>query len=361
MSRTSYKRHRNMEEMQQLQTQVSVKQLYSVAYHVPCVLQLEESQVNSERERRMAEETLEEERREAGALQQRLEREHRQKQEAEEEVARLRQQVMEVTGNADREQQHHWIVRREEVIMTEEVVGRGGWGVVRVAMFRGLRVVAKVLHGEIMSDFNRELFNREMSMAAILRHPNLLQFIGAVTEGTPIILTEVMATNLRAQLERGRLPNNHILSISRDVCLALNYLHLFSPDPIIHRDLSSPNVLLEHTPNGWRAKVSDFGTANFKSRATTANPGAMIYGAPEAKSPNEHSTKMDTFSFGVLLIEMARHQPPGMTSAEKERQVCEIQWADMTSLIRRCLSHSPSDRPNMESILTTLSNMTPHQ
>ena len=126
-----------------------------MAYHVPCVLQLEESQVTLERERRMAEERMANERREAGALQQRMVRERRQKQEAEEKVSRLRQQVMEVTGNAYRRQQHHWMVRREEVIMAEEVVGRGGWGVVRVAMFRGLRVVAKVLHGEIMSDFNR--------------------------------------------------------------------------------------------------------------------------------------------------------------------------------------------------------------
>ena len=51
-----------------------------------------------------------------------------------------------------REEQPHWVVRREEVELTEEVVGRGGWGEVRVARFRGLRVAAKFLYDVILSD-----------------------------------------------------------------------------------------------------------------------------------------------------------------------------------------------------------------
>ena len=217
------------------------------------------------------------------------------------------------------EEQFHWIIRRDEIVMTEEAVGKGGWGEVKVAMFRGLRVVAKTLHEEIISAFNLKQFRREMSMAANVRHPNLLQFIGAVTEGTPLILTELMPTNLWAQLQSGCLPRQQILSISQDVSLALNYLHLFRPDPIIHRDLSSPNVLLEPIPTGWRAKVSDFGAANFRSQATTVGPGNPAYSAPESRYPDDHSPKMDVFSFGVLLIEMVLHQPPGMTTAEKNR------------------------------------------
>ena len=60
-----------------------------------------------------------------------------------------------------REEQPHWVVRREEVELTEEVVGRGGWGEVRVAMFRGLRVAAKFLYDVILSDYNRRQFVRE--------------------------------------------------------------------------------------------------------------------------------------------------------------------------------------------------------
>ena len=315
---------------------------------------MKEERRRSQEERRQAEEEIRQ-------LQQQVEEQHRYRQEIEQEVAGLRMRVMEVTVNESSEEQFHWIVRRDEVVMTEEVVGTGGWGEVKVAMFRGLRVVAKTLHEEIRSAFNLKQFRREMSMAANVRHPNLLQFIGAVTEGTLIILTELMPTNLRTQLALECLPRKHILSISQDVALALNYLHLFRPDPIIHRDLSSPNVLLEPIPTGWRAKLSDFGTANFRRRATTRGPGNPVYAGPESRYPDDHSPKMDVFSFGVLLIEMVLHQPPGMTTAEKNRQVSEIQWMSMNSLIKLCLSQSPSHRPNMESVLTALRNMSTPQ
>ena len=50
------------------------------------------------------------------------------------------------TSSEGREDHLPWVVRREEVVMTSEVVGREGWGEVRVAEFRGLRVAAKCLH-----------------------------------------------------------------------------------------------------------------------------------------------------------------------------------------------------------------------
>ena len=53
-------------------------------------------------------------------------------------------------------------------------------------------MAAKCLHTLIVSDYNRQLFVREMSIAARVRHPNLVQFIGAMMEGEPIILTELL-------------------------------------------------------------------------------------------------------------------------------------------------------------------------
>ena len=57
-------------------------------------------------------------------------------------------------------------------------------------------------------------------------------------------------------------------------------------------------------PNGWRAKVSDYGSANFMNAVATAAPGSPVYAAPEARYPDQHSPKMDTFSYGVLLVEI---------------------------------------------------------
>ena len=162
-----------------------------------------------------------------------------------------------------------WVVRRNEIQLTNVELGRGGWGAVMVANFRGIQVAAKCLYEDLTSDYYQEMFSREMSMAARLCHPNLVQFIGVSVEGHPIILTELMATSLRTELKSGSIKPVHVTSISLDVAKALNYLHLMQPHPIIHRDISRANVLLDPLPdNCWKAKVSDYGSVKFKNSFT---------------------------------------------------------------------------------------------
>ena len=257
-----------------------------------------------------------------------------------------------------REEQPHWVVRREEVELTEEVVGRGGWGEVRVARFRGLRVAAKFLYDIILSHYNRRQFVREMTIAAKLRHPHLLLFIGATREGQAIILTELMPTSLRKELEKieFEMPRVHITSISQDVGHALCYLHQWQPHPIIHRDISSANVLLEPLPNGcWRAKVSDYGSANFMNLvSTTIGPGNPTYAAPEASSPFQHSPKMDVYSYGILLVEMCLRELPESQPERRQEQIQRIQWVSMVSLIKMCTSLTADDRPIMMDVMVLL-------
>lgn len=68
---------------------------------------------------------------------------------------------------------------------TDQEIGRGGWATISIAMFRGARVAAKRIHGEIISEYNRRMFVREMDMAARIRHPNLVLFVGATVEDNP--------------------------------------------------------------------------------------------------------------------------------------------------------------------------------
>ena len=246
-----------------------------------------------------------------------------------------------------------WVVNREEIQLTDQELGRGGWAVVRVAKFRGLRVAAKCLHTLIVSDYNRQLFVREMSIAARVRHPNLVQFIGAIMEGEPIILTELMATSLRAVLERRPFNPAQTTSISLDVARALNYLHLMHPDSIIHRDISSANVLLEPGPNNsWRAKVSDYGSANFLQQLRTAGPGNPTYAAPEADIPSQQSPKMDVYSYGVLLLEMCSRRFPNPEECEALLQ--RVQQPVMVALIQQCMEREPMRRPTMSDIIRQL-------
>ena len=246
-----------------------------------------------------------------------------------------------------------WVVNREEIQLTDQELGRGGWAVVRVAKFRGLRVAAKCLHNLIVSDYNRQLFVREMNIAARVRHPNLVQYIGAMMDGEPIILTELMATSLRAVLERRPFNPAQITSISLDVARALNYLHLMHPDPIIHRDISSANVLLEPGPNNsWRAKVSDYGSANFLQQLRTAGPGNPTYAAPEADIPSQQSPKMDVYSYGVLLLEMCSRRFPNPEECEALLQ--RVQQPAMMALIRQCMERELIRRPTMSDIIRQL-------
>ena len=247
------------------------------------------------------------------------------------------------------EKLHHWVVERNEIEMTEIPLGKGAWGEVKVAKFRGLKVAAKCLYRTILSDFNLALFNREMEISSRLHHPNLIQFLGATQEGNPIILTELMTTTLRSELEKTSLTRPQIIKIAQEVSLALNYLHLYKPKPILHRDVSNSNVLLDPTSAGfWKAKLSDFGSANFLHKISpNSAAGAPLYLAPEAPYPDLHSTAMDVYSFGAILMEMVLKQPPCETTHERETQSKNIEWKPMKAIVQKCLSHDYKKRPSI--------------
>ena len=181
-----------------------------------------------------------------------------------------------------------WVISRNEIQMTENCLGRGGWGSVNEGTYCGCTVAVKQIHDLILSRHNRLLFEREMNIASACRHPCLLQFIGATNdEGSPLFVTELMEKSLRALFEERPLSETEIRVISLDVARALNYLHQKKPSPIIHRDVNSANVLLWRQGDQWRGKVSDYGTANFMQQTMTVAPGASIYCAPEALSSNQ--------------------------------------------------------------------------
>ena len=266
-------------------------------------------------------------------------------------VAEQRARESRIVPQAD---DQHWIISREELGITEEEVGRGGWAVIKVAVFRGTRVAAKCFYQDILvSHYNRQLFNREMNIAARLRHPNLVQFIGASFDGEPIIVTELMSTSLRKVLERGPIEPVQIKSISLDILQALNYLHLMQPQPIIHRDISSANVLLDPLPdNCWRAKVSDYGSVNLLQHVQTVGPGSPTYAAPEASTPALQSPKMDIFSFGILLIEMLTDQFPEVD--ERVNLLESVNNIAYKTLIKQCLTEARNYRPSAEEAITKL-------
>ena len=189
-----------------------------------------------------------------------------------------------------RQQSRDWVISRDQIQLTEKCIGKGGWGSVVEGKYCGCNVAVKQIYEVILnlSPHNRELFEREMSIASKCRHPCLLQFIGATNdEGSPLFVTELMESSLRKLLEERSLSTTEVAVISLDVARALNYLHQKKPRPIIHRDISSANVLLWRQADQLRGKVSDYGAANFMQHTMSVCPGTAVYSAPEAFTTNQ--------------------------------------------------------------------------
>ena len=189
-----------------------------------------------------------------------------------------------------------FLIEKGSVNISREILGKGAWGAVYKGNFYGTEVAVKEYHEIIVSPFNMELLQREINIASQCRHPNLLQFICATKndKNCLLIVTELMDMALRKLIEQHaskklRLQDGEAKLISLDVARGLSYLHSKTPNPIIHRDVSSANVLLSVDKNGSvrRAKISDYGSANFAQACNTANPGAAIYAAPEARQAQQ--------------------------------------------------------------------------
>ena len=167
-------------------------------------------------------------------------------------------------------------------------------------------------------------FQQECNLLSAIRHPNIVQYLGSYQDPEtrlPVLLMELMDDSLTKFLERSQepLPYHTQVDISHDIALALSYLH---SNDIIHRDLSSNNVLLMSEGNRSRAKVTDFGMAkhfNVNHSPMTLCPGTLVYMAPEALAdPPVYTAKLDTFTFGVLDIQIITRRYPNPSPRTKE-------------------------------------------
>ena len=266
-----------------------------------------------------------------------------------------------------------WNVARNEVIIKEEI-GRGASGLVSKGQFHGQNVAVKQIHQFIL--IRKHIvseFKREVRIMARVQHPNLVRFIGAVFDesvenliDTPLLLLELLHMNLRKAYETqpSSVSPSVMFSIFRDMAYGLHYLHEHQ-EPIIHRDVSAPNVLLEALPGGtWRAKLSDFGSANFLKRSLTLGVGAIVYTAPEM-FPRDDPTapmplptvKCDVFSYGIVLVEVITKTMPTPENRHQLFWEVETKWQIMHDLTLQCTKPLPDHRPTMSTILNKLNHL----
>lgn len=276
-------------------------------------------------------------------------------------------------------------------------LGIGSYGAVYRARCDQLPCAAKVLHPILFSTRDPasrrivQRFEQECQFLSEMRHPNIIQYLGTCHDlqtGLPILFMELMDESLTCFLEHAdaSLPLRVQVSIAYDVAQALAYLHSHE---IIHRDLSSNNVLLI---SDSRAKVTDFGMSKLTGMTQmttplqlTHLPGTEVYMPPEAfQEPPEYSNKLDCFSLGVLGIQiMTRKFPrpgPRRTIVEvpkselfpfgrAERLVSEVdrrkehiatipdQESALLHLSLDCLKDDCKDRPSSVQLCSRLAAM----
>lgn len=260
--------------------------------------------------------------------------------------------------------QQLWQVSKDEIELVSPELYRDTWSTVRIAAFRSLKVAAQRLNKGLIDESTLPHYIQAMNTASHARHPHLVQLVAATLDLDPLILTEWMPTSVKLLLRKGPIPKQQLISIASDIASALTFLHAWKPNPILHRDISSSNVFLEPAAGGrWKAKLSNYGTSNFISKVSltsssiTANKSS-IFAAPEAKTPELHSPKMDTYSYGVLLLEMIQPQEETTpTAGEIHNRVSTIHWPGMAELVTSCTILAPDDRPTMLDVYKRLNRV----
>ncbi|XP_062407143.1 mitogen-activated protein kinase kinase kinase 7 isoform X1 [Sardina pilchardus] len=250
-------------------------------------------------------------------------------------------------------------------IDVEEVVGRGAFGVVCKAKWRGKDVAIKTIE----SESERKAFQVELRQLSRVNHPNIVKLYGScnnpVSSEVCLVMEYAEGGSLYNVLHGAEpLPHytaSHAMSWCLQCSQGVSYLHGMKPKALIHRDLKPPNLLL--VAHGTVLKICDFGTACDIQTHMTNNKGSAAWMAPEVFEGNNYSEKCDVFSWGIILWEVITRRKP---FDEIGGPAFRIMWAvhngtrppliknlpkPIESLMTRCWSKDPSQRPSMEEIV----------
>ena len=232
----------------------------------------------------------------------------------------------------------------------------------------------------------KEGFLRECHHCSVLKHPNIVRFIGIYypkrDSNIPAMIMELMDESLVSYMKK--LPKDALMkkgSILVDVAEGLSYLHGLTPI-VIHRDLSPNNILLKKGKGEIPiAKISDLGVAKIikaddrkTQRKLTKVPGTIDFMPPEAfaRSP-VYGVGMDAFSYGGIMLFVATHKWPTPTEqvefdpvtkklvayseVEHRQEYLDEMTGDMKQfkpLVESCLSNDLTECPTMPAVCRAL-------
>lgn len=217
-------------------------------------------------------------------------------------------------------------------------------------------------------------FLNEVELLVKLRHPNIVQFLAAAITKAPLMLvTEYLpGGDLHALIQKGPVPADLAVAFALDMARGMAYLH-GGPNVVIHRDLKPRNLIIDENNE---LKVGDFGLSKLIQVAInvqhdvyelTGETGSYRYMAPEVFLRKNYNTKVDVFSFAMILYEMFEgvapfadegHEEAAYMVAKEDRRPefgSRTYYPDgMRELIMKCWSEFAEKRPPFDDIVQTL-------
>ncbi|XP_009616588.1 uncharacterized protein LOC107772987 [Nicotiana tabacum] len=261
-------------------------------------------------------------------------------------------------------------------------IGKGGSGSVYKAKLPSFENVAvKRLHSSFENTHLKSFMNEVRALTRI-KHRNIVKLYGFCSNAKHSFLVYEYVERgslfsiLSNQVESKKLDWLKRVDIIKGVAFALSYMHQDCSPPIVHRDISSNNILLD---SEYKACVSDFGIAkllNPESSNCTALAGTYGYVAPELAYTMKVTEMCDVYSFGVLALEIikGKHLGEFISLLANSSTRDHVQLSDLLDerlpnpedevkevlvfiikLASSCLLETPKSRPTMHFISHMLS------
>ncbi|CAJ1931217.1 unnamed protein product [Sphenostylis stenocarpa] len=218
------------------------------------------------------------------------------------------------------------------------LIGEGGFGSVYRGTLNDSQEVAVKVRSATSTQGTRE-FDNELNLLSAIQHENLVPLLGYCNENDQQILVYPFMSNgsLQDRLY-GEPAKRKILDWPTRLSIALGaargnvhglaYLHTFPGRSVIHRDVKSSNILLDHS---MCAKVADFGFSKYAPQEGDSNVSLEVRGTagyldPEYYTTQQLSEKSDVFSFGVVLLEIVSGREP-LDIKRPRNEWSLVEWA----------------------------------
>lgn len=271
----------------------------------------------------------------------------------------------------------------------ERILGRGGYGTVYKGLLSDHQIVA-IKKSRVMDQTQIEQFINEVIILTQVNHRNVVKILGCCLETeVPMLVYEYVSNgtlfhHIHNSAGMPWFSWENRLRIASEAAGALSYLHSAAAKPIIHRDVKSPNILLDEY---YTAKISDFGASRLvpidQIQVTTLVQGTLGYLDPEYFHTSQLTEKSDVYSFGVVLAElMTGRKPLSSTKIDEEKSLATFfvmslkenrlfqileprvlregsleQLRALGELVRRCLRLHGNERPTMKEVAMELEGL----